>query len=94
MSDYEPRDFIELARHALGLPNDNNRSFRNHYVAEPSSDAGRLLTRSVAFGYCTERPHTLVPAMNVYRLTRAGAELCLLPGESLCPEDFPLDSPS
>lgn len=92
MSDYESRDFIEFGRHALGLPNDNKRSFRNYYVTEPSSDAGRLLTRSVAYGYTTERPYALATGMNVYRLTRAGAELCLLPGESLCPEDFPLDN--
>jgi len=84
---------IELARHALGLPNKGNRSYRNRYVSPKTGDdyfswldmANVGLARS--YGHIT-REH--LEASTVYfELTLKGASLVLKPKEKLCQEDFP-----
>ncbi len=77
----------KLARHALGLPNKQRRTYRNHYLgahkaAEPDWDA------LVAAGMATSRPFNTCDTM--YHLTRAGAVLALEGGEKLDKEDFPV----
>lgn len=85
---------IKLARHALGLPNKAMRSYRNRFVAGPGhtdyadwaamveeKSAKRL--KSGGFGEST-----------LFYLTRAGAALALMQGETLDPEDFPLPATS
>ena len=80
---------IELARHALGLPNERNRSYRNLFCAMPSLlEGGKYMEWSglVASGLATMQPGG---TLDFFYLARAGAEMALLPGESLDPEDFP-----
>jgi len=82
----------ELARNALGLPNEMSKSYRNIYVA------GRGASRSdweamVKSGLAVCDPPTPRGFVWFY-LTRAGAELALNRGESLCSEDFQAEEQS
>lgn len=76
----------EMARHALGLPNRAKRSFRNRYFTvrgTPKHDAWMDLVH---------RGYALILSgapLDEFTLTRAGADVALERGESLCPEDFP-----
>lgn len=81
----------KLARHALGLPNERRRSYRNRYLAPadaPPCDAWRGMVRD---GLAEEGSSTRTGIW--FGLTRKGAEAVLEPHESLCPEDFPIVSP-
>lgn len=75
----------DLARHALGLPNRRKRSYRNHFVCTTDP----LWERMVGAGIATVRRSAEAGGMHTYRLTPAGAEAALEPGERLDPEDFP-----
>lgn len=73
-----------LARHALGLPNAAQRSYRNRYFTGPIDqhwdamvDAGEAMVEPRSGG------------QRMFWLTRNGAMAALDAGESLCPEDFP-----
>jgi len=79
----------ELARHALGLPNQARRSYRNRYFANAGGACAEQWQAMVAAGEA-ERGETgrRVSSLH-FQLTRKGAELALDPRESLCPEDFP-----
>jgi len=72
----------KLARHALGLSTGyarGGKSYRNRYIA---GQCHKDFDDMVGDGLATyER--------GVYYMTRKGAELALLPGETLCGEDFP-----
>ncbi len=82
---------IDLARHALGLPNRMKRSYRNNFVAGPGHVDWDEWQMMVAAGHAVSRRWSLIPHIErVFTLTRAGATLALLPGESLDPEDFPV----
>lgn len=72
-----------LARHALGLPNDKMVSCRNRYIAGTGETYGDWsdMERS-GFAICAG-------SICKFKLTRAGAERALKPGERLCEEDFP-----
>jgi hypothetical protein len=79
----------KLARHALGLPNARNRSYRNRYVCSYAPGAydqwhdmleAGLADADIIRGGLRQRR---------FWLTREGAEAALDPGETLCPEDFP-----
>jgi hypothetical protein len=73
-----------LARHALGLPNDMRRSYRNRFYAIAGhSEWGAMVTAGLA--EASEAAH----GMQWFGLTRAGAAVALDRGETLCPEDFP-----
>ena len=65
---------IELARHALGLPNKRKTSYRNHFVTgEGSADHGAWLNL-VKNGDATRRAGSALTGGNdLFRLTRAGA---------------------
>lgn len=80
----------ELARHALGLPNNNLRSYRNRFVTGGGKD-GAAWAGMVAAGLAEVRAGKSLPfgGADLYWLTRAGAMSALEPGETLCPEDFP-----
>jgi hypothetical protein len=76
----------KLARHALGLPNDAKRSYRNRYTAYPGSEVWRVWD-----GLC-ERGLAQMNRGNefdYFELTEAGAVRALDEGESLDREDFP-----
>lgn len=76
----------DLARHALGLPNRRKRSYRNHFVSSTDPHWERLVATGLA---TVRRSVEAAGGMHTYRLTRAGAEAALDPGERLDPEDFP-----
>lgn len=82
---------IELARHALGLPNKRRRSYRNHFVAgEGHNDYVAwcdMVEKGLARG---KKGSQLTGGDPVFWLTRLGAERVLRKGERLCPEDFPI----
>jgi hypothetical protein len=79
---------IELARHALGLPNDRHRSYRNSYVVEKGTSRSKEWKAMVAAGIAESR-EGLNSSMAVFWLTKEGATAALKPGESLDAEDFP-----
>ena len=80
----------QLARHALGLPNRHRTSFRNYYLAayapgvydvwSAMEDAGLAEGGAIRNG---ARP---------FWLTHKGALAALETGETLCPEDFPVQT--
>lgn len=84
---------IELARHALGLPNRNKKSYRNHFVAgEGHSDFENwrdMVEKGFARG---KKGSQLTGGDPVFWLTLAGASLALRRGEKLDPDDFNLPS--
>ena len=81
----------KMARHALGLPNRDKRSYRNRYVAT-EGPAGTLAAWQglVKAGLAVELTKHRVGQNRSYVLTPAGAQAAIDPGEALCPEDFPL----
>lgn len=80
----------ELARHALGLPNDRRRTYRNRYVCPNGVPAHEDWCAMVAAGEAVmQRDIEIFGWMTLFALTIEGARLALLPGESLDPEDFP-----
>jgi len=81
---------IALARHALGLTASCLITRRNHFVAGPGHDDFADWQAMVAAGQATRRENKHLPPGDVlFRLTRAGAEAALLPGDILNPEDWP-----
>jgi hypothetical protein len=80
---------IELARHALGLPNRNYTSYRNRFVAGVGHyDHSDWLAMTDA-GFAKRFSTALYGGDDLFMLTRTGAEAALRPGESLDSEDFP-----
>lgn len=73
-----------LARHALGLPNENRRSYRNRYIST-GGDYYFVWTDLVSEGLAFRRDR------DCFGLTLAGAKFALDPGETLYLEDFPHD---
>lgn len=76
----------DLARHALGLPHRRRVSWRNHWVGDTHHAWEDLVARGLA---TVRRSVDINGGMHTYRLTRAGAEAALLPGERLDPDHFP-----
>lgn len=76
----------DLARHALGLRGRRRVSYRNHFVCDTDPTWEGLVARGLA---TVRRSVEACGGMHTYRLTRAGAEAALAPGERLDPEDFP-----
>lgn len=80
----------ELARHALGLPNKTNKSYRNCFITgEGSVDWARwndMWAKGLAH---VRRDVAIFVGDDQFWLSREGAEAALNPGETLCPEDFP-----
>lgn len=73
---------LPLARHALGLPNDRGRSYRNRYHVS-GGDRQAAWIAMVDSGLATRE------GSRGFSLTEAGARAALKPGETLCLEDFP-----
>lgn len=82
----------KMARHALGLPNDTRKSYRNRYFVGEPCEAFDDWTEMVNAGMA-ERVSVSVKGTPIGRtmfyLTRPGAEAVLKRGERLCTEDFP-----
>jgi hypothetical protein len=86
---------IELARHALGLPNNNKKSYRNRFVAGRGHRDYADWMGMVDAGLASrEDGKTLTFGGNdLFYLTIKGAKAVLNPAERLCPEDFPEANP-
>lgn len=81
---------IELARHALGLPNHGGRSYRNHFVAGPDHIDYYEWQKMVGGLFAQRsRPRAMLGGMTVFYLTIVGAKAALQSGERLDLEDFP-----
>ncbi|MEM1151942.1 MAG: hypothetical protein AAGI03_15570 [Pseudomonadota bacterium] len=80
-----------LARHALGLPNSLMRSYRNRFVAAYSwrGDFDQWAEMTLQ-GYAEMARAKTPSGMYRFWLTPKGAAKALDPGETLCPEDFPM----
>lgn len=76
----------ELARHALGLPNDQRKSYRNRFYAHADHEQWNDM---VSAGDAAAHPSEPTQALNLFYLTHAGATAALNPGETLDAEDFP-----
>ena len=79
---------IELARHALGLPNRNHTSYRNRFVACIGHDNHSDWLAMTDAGLAKRFSMALYGVDDLFMLTRTGAEAALRPGESLDSEDF------
>lgn len=81
---------IELARHALGLPNGRRRSYRNHFCCGPGhTDFEEWQAMRDAGTARRFKPTALSDGNFMFLLTEAGARAALRRGETLDPEDFP-----
>jgi hypothetical protein len=82
---------IELARHALGLPNAWLRSFRNYFRAGPGHQNHDDWMAMIASGdaVITSGDGRTAASVYLFNLTRQGALAALRPGECLDPEDWP-----
>lgn len=76
---------VRMARHALGLPNDNHQSYRNHFCLYRDSDGYAAWEDLVAKGFATKYTGQ---KMDVFHLTAAGAKLVITGPEKLDTEDF------
>jgi hypothetical protein len=79
----------QLARNALGLPNERKQSYRNRFVlGNGSTNPNRpAWKKMVSYGHAIRS--TLCDGQTVFLLTHVGAKTALNRGETLCPEDFP-----
>jgi hypothetical protein len=85
---------IELARHALGLPNKARRSYRNHFCASPGHDDYDDWMLMVESAMARKfRGNQITGGDDVFSLTVAGARKALKRGEHLDPADFPAGHP-
>ena len=90
MSNLMTPEQRSLARHALGLPNRQRRSYRRHFVTGSGSPDHQAWEAMVAVGYAQKRPgDALTGGDDCFLLTEAGATLALEKGERLDSETFP-----
>jgi len=83
----------DLARHALGLPHKRKTSYRNYFVTGEGSIDYPHWMAMVDMGAAQRRGgNALTGGDDLFRLTRAGAEIALNDGEKLCQEDFPKEA--
>lgn len=81
---------ITLARHALGLPNRANQTYRNRFCAGKGHTDYAKWNALVSAGLATAtRGEGGLGGQDTFSLTLAGATAALQQGETLCPEDFP-----
>ena len=78
---------LSMARHALGLPNDKNTSYRNHYCAAPESPEHDLWEDMVAKGFAIKRINRKLWVGDMFFLTLSGGLAARLPGEHLSREE-------
>lgn len=81
---------LDVARHALGLPNNKRMSYRNSFVTGEESSDHAIWMALVQQGYARrfEKPKGY-GGMDAFLLTPTGAKAALKDGERLDPEDFP-----
>ena len=82
---------IDLARHALGLPNKGNQSFRNRFCAGPGHRDYAEWERMVRSGVATVYPKGgALGGQDTFSITAYGAMEALRGAETLSSEDFPI----
>lgn len=81
---------IDLARHALDLPNQRNISFRNRFCAGPGHRSHAEWEKMVRAGDATvQRQSGGLGGQDTFAMTLAGVKAALQSGETLNPKDFP-----
>lgn len=81
---------IELARHALGLPNDKRRSYRNRFIAGPGHRDYPAWVQMITDGNALRYTRAgFAAGADLFVLTAVGAVAALQPNERLDQEDFP-----
>lgn len=78
----------ELARHSLGLPNKQKKSYRNRFYASKGHKDFPDWTALVSQGLAKRYP-CFARTDDIFMLTLKGARSALNQGEALCSEDFP-----
>jgi len=78
---------IEMARHALGFPNKQNISYRNHFCIGPDGDGWDDWQDLVKQGLAVERKTALCGGDSLFHLTLKGALQVRENKEHLSPED-------
>lgn len=75
----------QLARHALGLPNDSKQAYRNNFVTGPGNPDHVEWSAMVDAGLAkvTTQRREIYGGMDVFWLTRTGAEAAIGKGEKL-----------
>ena len=76
-----------FARHALGFPNDENISYRNHFCIGPEGDGYSDWEEMVKAGWAVKRTASLWGGMDMFHLTLEGARLALAPKEHISREE-------
>jgi hypothetical protein len=77
----------DMARHALGLPNKKNTTYRNHYCIGPDGDGYKDWEDLVAHGLAVKAGGGAQWAGDFFYLTLNGAREMLLPKEHIGRED-------
>lgn len=77
----------ELARHALGLPNKKNMSYRNHFCIDVGSDDYDQWEDLVSKGLAVKALGGKNWSVDFFYLTLEGAKSALLPKEHISSED-------
>jgi hypothetical protein len=80
---------IELARHALGLPNDGRLSYRNYFTAGPGHPDFHEWMAMVSAGDAITEKRSGLGGDHLFWLTLSGARKAMLPGEEIDDSDFP-----
>jgi hypothetical protein len=80
---------VDLARHALGLPNERGRSYRNRFCCGPGHADYEDWRAMVVAGAARQFPLTARGGDSLFVLTEPAARAALQSGETLDAEDFP-----
>lgn len=83
---------VELARHALGLPNERRRSYRNRFCCGPGHVDYEAWQAMTVAGAAQRFGLTARGGDSLFALTELGARAVLYADETLDPEDFPRNS--
>jgi len=80
----------KIARHALGLPNSRNKTYRNRFFVSSNGQKYNDWIILMSIGAASYIPAHEDEKCHMFFLTREGALSVLNKGETLCTEDFPL----
>jgi len=82
---------VDLARHALGLPNARRQSYRNSFCAGLGHSDYDDWYAMAQNEWAIRRDGAKLPfgGNDLFHLTRAGADAALVGRETLDPENFP-----
>lgn len=78
-----------LARHAMGLPNSQRKSFRNRFLVAEGADGFKEWHGLAVDGLARRFPRHNGGSLDLFCLTYDGAKRMLQVGETLDREDFP-----